>query len=201
MAAKKLLQTASAQAERLAANLALGILVDPEDIELLERYSWHVDKGGYAKSWVDGKATHLHRLVHSRWTGKPLSEYTCKDHVRHIDPNGRDCRRSNLFEKTGGTANNCDVNVAKNTRNTSGTNGVSWYEPTKQWRVNLAYQHRNIHLGFYDTREEAALVANHCRDLRSQITCSDATMDYETMKALLKAEAKKIATNQRKEAA
>jgi hypothetical protein len=54
------------------------------------------------------------------------------------------------------------------------------------------YHHKYIHLGLYPTKEQATLVANHCRIVRSEITCSDTPMDFETMKQLLQAEARNI---------
>lgn len=179
------------QSSNLLHNLALGIRVSPEDLDLLETHCFSVARG-YAQTKINGKTIHLHRLVHSRMTGRPLEEYTAKDHVRHIDPNGLNCCRSNLFEKTGATANNCDLNVRLHSSNTSGIHGVCWDKQHNKWRVRLRYLNRLINLGRYDTLEQAARVADRCRVIRSEITCADTTMDYETMRDLLQSAAATI---------
>jgi hypothetical protein len=179
------------QSSNLDHNIALGILVDPQDLDLLETYRFRNTKG-YAQAHTNRKDVYLHRLVHSRMTGKPLDEYTRSDQVRHVDPNGLDDRRSNLFVKTGVVANHCDLNVPIYINNTSGIHGVSWDKQYKQWRVVLYYLGKQIHLGYYDNYDHAALVADHCRTARSEVTCSDIPMDHATMRQLLKAAAKTI---------
>lgn len=179
------------RSENLAHNLAIGCIVSPEDIDLLEMYQFSL-YGGYAGTGINGTMRSLHRLIHSRMIGKPLSEYTRKDHVRHIEPNGLDCRRSNLFVKTGATANSCDLNRPVYSHSTSGINGVWWDKTKKQWKVSLKYLNKDISLGYYDTLEQAARVACHCRITRSEITCSDTPMSFDDMKNLLQAEAKTI---------
>lgn len=181
----------SNRTDNLTHNLALGIFVELQDLDLLVTHRFY-NTGGYAMTKINGKTASLHRLVHSRMTGKPLSEYTHKDAVRHIDPNCFDCRRSNLFVKTGVVANNCDLNRKLHCANGSGIHGVSWFKPAKQWKVQLAYLGTTIYLGYYDTLEQAARVACQCRITRSEITCSDTPMDFETMKDLLQAEAKTV---------
>ena len=179
------------QPSNLYHNLALGILVDSQDLDLLKTYRFYTVKG-YAVATLDYKTFRLHRLVHSRMVGKPISEYTYMDAVRHIDSNPLDCRRSNIFVKVGYTANNCDLNRAVQSNNKSGINGVYWNKREKQWHARLKYLNQKIHLGLFDTLEQAARVAHHCRVIRSEITCSDTPMDYATMKARLQAEAKTI---------
>ncbi len=172
-------------------NLALGIYTELQDLDLLETYRWSNVKG-YAKTKIDGKTVYLHSLVHSRMTGKPLSEYARADHVRHIERNPFDCRRSNLFAKTGATPNQCDLNIALRSTNNSGISGVSWCTAKKKWKSQLGYLSDFIYLGLYDTIEQAALVANHCRVVRAKITCSETPMDFATMKQLLLVEARNI---------
>lgn len=179
--------------ENLDHNLALGIRIELQDLDLLEthRFSNH---RGYAMTSTNGKSVYLHRMVHSRMTGRPLREYTHKDHVRHIDPNRLDCRRSNLCVKTDATANQCDLNVKTRVDNTSGVHGVSWFKRDENWRVKLRYLDRDIFLGRYDTLEQAARVARHCQVVRETITSSDTPMDYATMKARLQSETKTISS-------
>ena len=63
---KKLLQTALAQSERLAANIALGVLVDPQDLDLLEKHLWHLGPDGYLQTEHDGQTVWLKNLVWAR---------------------------------------------------------------------------------------------------------------------------------------
>ena len=174
--------------DNLTHNLALGIIIELQDLDLLEKYRFF-NKQGYAKTH-DGIP--LHRMVHSRMTGRPLSEYTFADVVRHKDPNGLDCRRSNLFMKTGQTANQSDLNRSLNCNSTSGIHGVTWDKCDKKWKVQLCYRDKDIFLGRYDTLEQAARVAAAARVTRAGVTCSDAVMDHGEMKRLLKDQAKKI---------
>lgn len=79
----------SKRLDNLDHNLALGIFIGLQDLDLLERYRFR-DCGGYAVTSINGTTVSLHRLVRSRMT----SEYIYLDVVRHVDPNGLDCRRS-----------------------------------------------------------------------------------------------------------
>jgi len=40
--------------------------------------------------------------------------------------------------------------------NTSGYKGVSWYEPSRNWRAQIMVDGRSFHVGYYDTALEAA---------------------------------------------
>lgn len=167
--ANKLSQTATARAERLAANLAKGITVSPEDIELLERYNWRVDECGYAMSRIGSKFIRLHVLVFERMTGsKPaMGGGKNRQAVRHIVNVPLDCRRENINTLASTQANLSDMNVSLSRRNTSGISGVSWQKRRKQWKVVLNFNHHGIFLGRYDDLDLATLVANTCREARS----------------------------------
>lgn len=88
------------QSSNLSHNLDLGILVDPQDLDLLETYRFY-NVGGYAVATLYGsKHISLATLVHSRMTGKCMSEYTPLEAVSHIENIPMDCRTCNIFEKT-----------------------------------------------------------------------------------------------------
>ena len=63
------------------------ILVDPESVELLSRYTWCITGTGYAMSRTTGPATLMHRLL----AGAKDEEY-----VDHINGDTLDNRITNL---------------------------------------------------------------------------------------------------------
>ena len=47
-----------------------------------------------------------------------------------------------------------------NKQNTSGYKGVSFHKGTSKWRATISLQNRKKHLGFFETKEQAALAYN-----------------------------------------
>ncbi len=41
---------------------------------------------------------------------------------------------------------------------TSKYKGVSWYQPTKKWKVQITYQKKALHIGYFDDEVTAALM-------------------------------------------
>ena len=171
-----------------------GISVSPEDMDLLEKHSWCIDGNGYAIANVNGKKESLHRIVHSRMTGRPLGGYVRKDHVRHIEPNKLDCRRENIHVETGNTRNNVEVNRNTRSDNTSGISGVTWNKQRGKWQAHLAYLRKHIYLGRFDDLNVAAKVAEACIELRSTAIASE-MIPLDAMKQLLMEKAKSLGGN------
>ena len=133
-------------------------MVDDEDLEILRKKSWSVTRikrgttYGYPRCRLDGKTVSMHRLIMNAQSGEIV------DHI-----NGENCdnRKSNLRFVT--KQQNNENRQHMNCNNTSGHRGVSFNGKAQKW---MAYYCRNNHLyylGYFDTREEAALVSSQAR--------------------------------------
>lgn len=108
-----------------------------------------IDGKGYRCGAINGKRYLAHRVIwllaHAEWP---------KLHIDHINGVRTDNRIQNLR----------DVSNAENHRNTrlqksnkSGVSGVSQISKTKKWRARIVSGGAKIHLGHFDTFEEAVL--------------------------------------------
>lgn len=77
--------------------------------------------------------------------------------VDHINRNPSDNKWCNLRECS--TSANCS-NVEKPKNNTSGYKGVHWHSINKKWYAAICINRRQIHLGTFPTKEDAALAYN-----------------------------------------
>lgn len=179
--------TAIKQSENLAANIARGIQVSPEDVCLLEDHLWSITKGGYAITRFDGKTLTLHGLVFERMTGsKPPMNGKNRHSVRHIIADTKlDCRRENIHPIASSQANACDMNVTLNRKNTSGVSGVSWNKRTESWQVGVSFNGRSIGLGLFNDLGLAALVANTVREARCWLIAQNYTITPNEVKEYL----------------
>lgn len=75
--------------------------------------------------------------------------------VDHINGNGLDNRRVNLRLAT--SLQN-QGNSRKRRNASSYYKGVSWYKPLKKWRAQIKVDKHVIHLGYFVSEEEAAIV-------------------------------------------
>ena len=160
-------------AARLDRSIELGLIVSPEDADLLYSYTWSLKAGEYAQTGINGKFVGLHKLVHSRMTGRSLDSYSSSDHVRHVERgNGLDCRRENLHVETGAKANQRETNRGMRSDNTSGVSGVVKHA-SGNWRLQLVVTGPNerirVSLGYYSDLDEATFVRNALVDLRASL--------------------------------
>lgn len=110
-----------------------------------------LDGGGYIQIRINRRAYKAHRLawlyVHGKWPDK---------FIDHINGVRTDNRLSNLRE----------VDALLNQQNQrhsqgasrSGLLGVSWHKPTGKWRARISVNKTAIHLGSFDSAEEAHAV-------------------------------------------
>ena len=117
-------------------------IVDDDMFEYLNQWKWHLSKFGYAVR-KPKEQIYMHRLI----MGSPKGMAT-----DHINRDKLDNRRENL--RTCTTSENMQ-NRGKQSNNTSGYKGVFWSIPAKRWRAQIVVMKKAIHLGLFDTPEEA----------------------------------------------
>lgn len=107
-----------------------------------------LDGQGYLMIRIDKKIYKAHRLawlyVYGKFPDKQL------DHINRVKTDNRIC---NLREASQGEN---QQNHPRHITNTSGIIGVRWYKRTKKWHASIKYKNRNIHLGYFQSIEEAA---------------------------------------------
>lgn len=130
------------------------VLVDFEDTLWLTQWKWYSSVKGYPRRNVCGTAdtasTLMHRVI-LEFHGVPLGG---KD-VDHINGNPLDCRKANL--RVCEHRDNCaSRKLSRN--NTSGYKGVSSCK--EKWKAYIKVDYRQICLGTFTSKEEAALAYN-----------------------------------------
>ena len=129
-------------------------IVDDEDYEFLMQWKWHYQNVGYAirVDYTDGRQiVSMAREVLNRIG---FEDYDCADHVNR---DRCDNRRLNLRPATN-SESICNQGVRQTSK--SGYKGVDLYGRTGRWRARIAARGRQINLGYYSTKEEAAKVYN-----------------------------------------
>jgi hypothetical protein len=104
---------------------------------------------GYFILLVDRKHLYAHRLAYFLHTGEIPPE------LDHNDGDKQNNKFSNLRPATR-SQNNHNVPLLKN--NTSGFKGVTYERARGKFRAKLQVSSRRIHLGYFDTAEDAARV-------------------------------------------
>ena len=117
-------------------------LVDDTDYDWLNKYKWFYTNG-YAKGWVEGSKTYMHRLILG-CIGKELSH--------HKDDNKLNNQRSNLARVTHGQ--NERHKSRKDYGNDNTYKGV--YPKFNKWVARIWHNNESVHLGYFSTAEEAA---------------------------------------------
>jgi hypothetical protein len=121
-----------------------SVVVDVGDYDLAQRLPWRKHSDGYA---VFGCNVYLHRLLMLPARGQV---------VDHINGDKLDNRRSNLriCSRKENTRNQ-----KLSVRNTSGFKGVANARSGK-WKAYIVVDGKQLQLGHYNTREEAAMAYN-----------------------------------------
>jgi len=123
-----------------------SFIVDTEDLPKVHGVLWSSNKG-YVYNKKKGR---LHKILMPT-SGK--GEY-----VDHVDGNRQNNRKDNL--RVCSHIEN-SRNIHHNRRNTSGYKGVWWDKRHKKWRAGIGYNGKNIKLGYFVSKEEAAKAYNH----------------------------------------
>lgn len=121
-------------------------IVDDLDYPILSKYNWYLSHYGYAiRNAGGGKKIWMHRQL------CPTESTLVVDHINNIK---LDNRRANLRPLSRG--DNTRNRVVPNKNNTSGFLGVSWHSHNKKWHAQIKIHRRNISIGFFDSKIEAA---------------------------------------------
>ena len=111
-------------------------------------HKWSLDGRGYVCSiGDDSKIIRFHRVV--------MGVTDSKLEVDHINGNPLDNRKKNLR-----ICKHIDngKNLRLKSNNTSGTPGVSFYTRVGKWSAEIKVDYQKIHLGYFNTKEEAVQV-------------------------------------------
>jgi hypothetical protein len=128
------------------------VLVDDEDYDSANMHPWRESQYGYAVYCkAVNKRSHtflMHREIMN--APKGLS-------VDHVNGEKLDNRKSNLRIVT--HSQNM-FNTKRYSTNKSGYKGVSWHTLRNKWRARLHYKGTEVHIGLFESKEEAALAYN-----------------------------------------
>ena len=122
-------------------------LLDVTSLSLLGGRKLTLDSNGYAVVRGYGRhsrRTGLHRLIANTPVGMQTD---------HINGNKLDNRAANLRVCT---HQQNQFNKAAQVNNVSGYKGVSWNKWAGKWRASIGYNKKQIHLGYFDNKLDAA---------------------------------------------
>lgn len=120
-------------------------IVDADDYERLSKFKWYLHHTGYAARSVKGGTIFMHRMI----LGLEFGDERNGDHSK----NGKLDNRKSMLRICSQNQNRVNRLIHRN--NKSGYKGVTWHVKRQQWRANIGYKRRQIHLGIFETAELA----------------------------------------------
>lgn len=136
----------------------LEAVVDKDDFEYLKKWKWHYTKNGYVVHTqhvgritgtippkYSSKAIYLHRLIMGAESGVM---------VDHINGDKLDNRKCNL-RKCSCQENNRNSSRYYAHNKSTQIRGVSFHTETDKWRAYINIERKQIHLGLFNTIENA----------------------------------------------
>lgn len=130
-------------------NESYHVIIDMNKKEELSKYKIYTRNHGgkqYAFISKNGKKIFLHRFI----MGLADEKYSIDKVVDHINGNSLDNRVSNLRICS-------HKENAQNCRTNSKVVGVGWLKYNKKWTARIMINYKSIHLGNFNTYEEAIL--------------------------------------------
>lgn len=118
---------------------------DLEDYDKIKDYCWLIDQKGYVVSRENNKEIQMHRIIMNCKSGMIV------DH-KHGKKTRNDNRKYNLRI---GTYSNNMYNRKTGKNSTSGIVGVNWSKNENKWLARIAYDHKRINLGYFDSFDDA----------------------------------------------
>lgn len=129
-------------------------LVDDEDFELVNQYSWFAQWDGFNFYAVTNTSRRLDPdgKQHPLRMHNLILEPNPSQEVDHKNGNGLDNRRSNLRVCTH-AENSRNIH---NIRGKSKYDGVSWHSASSKWRARINVSGKRVSLGYFLAEEDAA---------------------------------------------
>lgn len=136
-------------------------LVDDADFESLNRFKWgaHVGRTGHVYATRQTPRSEGHRPI--KMHRQILGVTDPKIKVDHVNHNTLDNQRLNLRETT--HKQNMENRSGAARGSHTGQLGVSLYKRTGRYRAHITHHKRQIHLGYFDTIQEASAAASAAR--------------------------------------
>ena len=132
---------------------------------------------GYLMARVDGDAWNLHKIIYEMHHGDTDSA------IDHKNRNKSDNAIDNLRLAT---KSQNEANTEKRSTNSSGYKGVYWLKNAKKWRAKIDYNKKQIHIGLFVDKHDAAKAYNEkARELHGEyafLNIIDSTLTKEAPK-------------------
>ena len=125
------------------------ILIDDEDYEMLNKFTWYIHQRGYVCSHTSRKTGRKQIKMHRMITNCPDNMI-----VDHWNRNKLDNRRVNL------RITNHQMNTA-NSKPQGNRKYKGVHKHHNKWRALIGFNGKSIHLGLFDTPEQAAMAYNN----------------------------------------
>jgi hypothetical protein len=119
----------------------------------------HKERSGYTAVRVDYKPYRAHRVIWEMHYG-PIPEGMQIDHINMVRSDNRLCN----LRLANNAQNNSNRGLQSN--NTSGHKGVAWDRSRGKWAAQIMVGQKNIHLGRYDSIDEAVAVRQRATETR-----------------------------------
>lgn len=132
--------------------------IDTKKKELVTKFTWWKAQTGYFTASTPRNAIHgvsnTHLLLHWVVTGIKGDRQIGIDHIN------RDISDNRIANLRFATQQQNSANMCKRACNTSGFKGVRVTENKKKWSAYIKYNYKQIYLGIYETKIEAAKAYN-----------------------------------------